>query len=113
MRELIDTPSSLLNPADAPAADSQPTAREEKRSEKLAKDFVRWCFSFGSDFRNSPDLVNLRAWASKTNLKLKESEEYEVVLEARKIHVKRLEQMMKKADTPILGSVEAEEVVSA
>src|SRR5579862_5912479 len=37
-----------------------------------AKDFVRWCCSFGADFRNSPDITNLRYWAQKNNVKIRE-----------------------------------------
>src|SRR5207244_11692267 len=48
-----------------------------------AKDFVRWCCSFGSDFRNSPDVANLRYWARKNKVKIIESDEVEILEAAR------------------------------
>jgi hypothetical protein len=103
MREL--TSPSLF---DVPAAGAlQPTPeappREESRAENLAKDFVRWCFSFGRDFRNSPDLINIRIWAQKTRLKLADAEETQLLLAARRLYTKRIEQMMKKVEAPVLG----------
>ena len=37
-------------------------AGAEKSPEILARNFVRWCWSFGTEFRNSPDITNLRSW---------------------------------------------------
>jgi len=102
MRELA-TPSLFDSPTAVPplpATDEIP--REENRSEKLARDFVKWCFSFGSAFRNSPDVINLRSWAHKTHLKLNQSDESAILTEARRLYLKRIEQMMKKTDAPIL-----------
>src|ERR1044071_16610 len=93
--------ASVAVPPDTAVA--QPP-REEKRAEKLAREFIRWCFSFGRDFRNSPDLINVRIWAQKTRLKLKDSEENELLIEARRLYLKRIEQMMKKTDMPVLGA---------
>ncbi len=76
-------------------------ASGEKRSEKLAKDFSRWCSSFGVEFRNSPDVINLRTWAQKMDLKLKETEENEVLIEARKLYLKRIDQLIKKSEAPM------------
>jgi hypothetical protein len=76
---------------------------EEKRSDKLAKEFSRWCSSFGVEFRNSPDVINLRTWTQKINLKLKESEENEVLAEARKLYLKRIDQLMKKPELIAAG----------
>jgi hypothetical protein len=59
-------------------------------SEKLARDFVRWCFSFGETFRNSPDATNLKYWAKKAKLKIRESDEAGILSEARKLYQKRL-----------------------
>jgi len=107
MREL-STPSlfdsSLAIPTNAAVSELPPLNNEEKRSDKLAKDFVRWCFSFGADFRNSPDVINLRTWAQKAKLKLKDSEEREFLDEARRLYLKRIEQMMKRPDMPILAA---------
>src|SRR5262245_57729266 len=97
MPSLFDSP-----PAVPPLPAVEEVPREENRSEKLARDFVKWCFSFGSAFRNSPDVINLRAWAHKTHLKLNQSEESAILTEARRLYLKRIEQMMKKSDAPIL-----------
>ena len=48
-----------------------------------------------------------RSWAQKTKLKLKNSEENELLVEARRLYMKRIEQMMKKSDTPMLGAGDA------
>jgi hypothetical protein len=102
MRELA-TPSLFDSPTPLPPLPgTDDVAREENRSEKLARDFVKWCFSFGSAFRNSPDVINLRAWAHKTHLKLNQSDESATLTEARRLYLKRIEQMMKKSDAPIL-----------
>ena len=75
------------------------SSREEKGTEKLAKDFVKWCFSFGPDFRNSPDITNLRFWAQKNSLKLKSREEDAILEETRPLYLKRIEQLAKKTQT--------------
>lgn len=83
MRELIsETPSLFPEP-----------------SQKLARDFVRWCCSFGGEFRNSPDVTNLRFWAQKNKLKLRNNkEENEVLIEARPLFSKQIDKLMRKAD---------------
>ena len=92
---LFDTPTAVLNPAVA-----APPTREQRRHEQLARDFIRWCFSFGSDFRNSPDVINLRVWCQKTKLRLHDTDESELVAEARRLYIKRIEHMTKKSDAP-------------
>jgi hypothetical protein len=90
MRELSaqDTPS-LFDPP-PPAAVSH------------AKDFVRWCCSFGTAFRNSPDITNLRYWARKHNVNINERDEAEILDTARAVFRKRIEQLMRKsASTPL------------
>jgi hypothetical protein len=62
-----------------------------------AKDFVRWCCSFGGDFRNSPDITNLRYWAKKNKVKIHERNEREILESARSLFLKRIEQVVKKA----------------
>src|SRR5437762_10071773 len=101
MRESI-SPSLFDAPVAVPLDIAAAEPREEKRSDKLAKEFIRWCFSFGRDFRNSPDLINLRVWVHKTKLKLKDAEETDLLIEARRLYLKRIEQMMKKMDSPML-----------
>jgi hypothetical protein len=85
----------------APPVSIENPIREGKDSGRMAKDFVRWCFSFGSDFRNSPDITNLRFWASKAKLRLRADEETRVLSESRQLFSKRLEAMMKKSADPI------------
>jgi hypothetical protein len=63
-----------------------------------AKDFVRWCCSFGTDFRNSPDVANLRFWALKNKIKIKERDETEIIDTARSLFLKRVEQAVRKAE---------------
>lgn len=93
------TPSlfDVLPPAAVP--EIVETAKEEKGTDQLARDFVRWCFSFGAAFRNSPDVNNLRYWAQKTKLKMKNGEEPEILAMARPLFFKRIEQITRKADT--------------
>jgi hypothetical protein len=72
----------------------------EKPSAAVARDFVRWCCSFGHDFRNSPDITNLRVWMRKEQSDLSSSEEEEILAEARRIFLKKVEQAVRKADVP-------------
>ena len=71
---------------------------QEKNSDRIARDFVRWCWSFGNDFRNSPDITNFRSWQHKTNVKLSAVEEDEILVEARRLFLKKVEQAVRKAD---------------
>ena len=84
MRELSQDTPSLFDPP-PPATHS------------CAKDFVRWCCSFGADFRNSPDVANLRYWAHKHKVQIKEHEEAEILEAARNAFLKRIEQLMRKS----------------
>ena len=103
MRE-VPVPSLFESTAPIPpVVPVDTTPREEKRTDKLAKDFVKWCFSFGAEFRNSPDIINLHTWMGKTHLKLKDAEENEILFESRRLYLKRIDQMMKKADGPMLA----------
>ena len=63
-----------------------------------AKDFVRWCCSFGTSFRNSPDAANLRYWARKNEVQIKERDESEILDIARSLMLKRIEQSVRKAE---------------
>jgi hypothetical protein len=63
-----------------------------------AKDFVRWCCSFGPDFRNSPDVTNLRFWAHKNKIKIKERDEADIIDTARSLFLKRVEQAVRKSE---------------
>ena len=73
---------------------------KEKSSAVLARDFVRWCCSFGNDFRNSPDITNLRVWMRKDKINPSSSEEVEILAEARRLFLKKVEQAARKADVP-------------
>lgn len=63
-----------------------------------ARDFVKWCFSFGDHFRNSPDITNLRYWAQKSKLKIQNLEEPAVLDAARTLFLKRIEQRTRKLE---------------
>ncbi len=86
-------------PALAPIPDVLEATKDEKGTDKVARDFVRWCFSIGDGFRNSPDITNLRYWAQKTKLKIKDKEEPEILVIARPLFFKRIEQLTRKAET--------------
>jgi hypothetical protein len=87
MQELStqDTAPSLF---DAPPAQSYLDAKE----------FVKWCCSFGGEFRNSPDVTNLRFWALKNKMKIKDQDEQEILATARPLFLKRIEQAVRKAE---------------
>ena len=85
MRELNQDTPSLFDAPPPPAVSH-------------ARDFVRWCCSLGDEFRNSPDITNLRYWARKNKLKFKEREEDEILQVARPLFLKRLEQLVKKSE---------------
>ena len=70
----------------------------EKSTDLLARDFVRWCWSFGTDFRNSPDITNLRSWLRKGSLNPSVSDEEEILVEARRLFLKKVEQAVRKVD---------------
>lgn len=63
-----------------------------------AKEFVRWCCSFGSDFRNSPDVTNLRYWAQKNEVKIHQPDEREILEASRTIYLKRIEQRIRQVE---------------
>jgi len=93
-----ETPSLFDATLTARVPDVLEPVWSEKGPEKLAKDFVRWCFSFGSDFRNSPDVTNLRYWAQKTKLKIDENDEAQILATARPLFFKRIEQITRKSE---------------
>jgi hypothetical protein len=63
-----------------------------------AKEFVKWCCSFGGEFRNSPDVTNLRFWALKNKMKIKDQDEQEILATARPLFLRRIEQAVRKAE---------------
>lgn len=72
----------------------------EGKPETLARGFVRWCWSFGRDFRNSPDITNLRFWLRKMKATPSPAEEEQILEEARHVFLKKVEQAVRKADVP-------------
>ena len=99
-RDISQETLSLFDvPPPAAVPDILEATKDEKGTDKLAKDFVRWCFSFGATFRNSPDATNFRYWAQKTRSKMKDSEEDEILATARALFFKGVEQLTRKAET--------------
>ena len=88
MRELSEDAPSLF---DAPPLPNTAHARN----------FVRWCCSFGSDFRNSPDITNLRYWTQKNKVQIKNGDEAEILEAARAVFLKRVEQMTRRSQPPL------------
>jgi len=62
-----------------------------------AREFIRWCFSLGDSFRNSPDATNLQFWIKKGKLKVSKAEEAEILTEARRQFMKKIEQHVRRA----------------
>ena len=89
-----------IPPPVARSPESPRELKDEKGTDRLAKDFVRWCCSFGAEFRNSPDITNLRYWIRKNKLKIKERQEAELLESARLLFSKRIEQLMRKSEVP-------------
>lgn len=86
MRELFQQASPSLFDAPPPASYVQ------------AKEFVQWCCSFGTDFRNSPDVANLRYWAQTRKIRIKERDEREILGTARELFLKRIEKAVRKLE---------------
>ena len=70
----------------------------ESSSGVLACDFVQWCWSVGDGFRNSPDLTNLQYWLQKNKHNPSQTEEKEILVEARRLFLKKVEQAVRKVD---------------
>ena len=68
------------------------------QSHRQAKDFVKWCCSFGPEFRNSPDASNLRYWAHKNKIEIDHRDERDILDSARQIYLKRIEQRVRQAE---------------
>ena len=63
----------------------------------IAQNFVRWCCSFGDDFRNSPDRGNLKTWAESEDVAYKPAEEPRILDAARERYRKRVATVLRKA----------------
>jgi hypothetical protein len=81
-------------------AEVQPAVSPESTSGTLARDFVRWCWGVGEDFHNSPDITNLQFWLQKSKDRPTRVEEDEILVEARRLYLKKVEQAVRKADVP-------------
>ena len=88
----------LLQGSESP--EPQYEERIERSPEAVASGFVRWCWSFGADFHNSPDINNLRFWLRKSKVSPSDSEEEEILAEARRLFLKKVDQAVRKADVP-------------
>jgi hypothetical protein len=97
----VETPS-LFPPELIEQHESLETIDERpgKSSESVARDFIGWCWSFGSGFHNSPDITNLRFWMQKEKISVSASEEVEVLAEASRLFLKKVAQAVRKADVP-------------
>jgi hypothetical protein len=62
-----------------------------------AREFVRWCCNLGDGFRNSPDAINLQSWLKKSKQKVSKGEEAEILAEARRLYLKKVEQHVRRA----------------
>jgi len=69
-----------------------------------SREFVRWCFSLGDGFRNSPDSTNFQTWLKKSNIKVSRAEESEILAEARRLFSKKVEQHVRRASAASAGS---------
>ena len=66
-------------------------------SSQLARRFIRWCCSFGKEFRNSPDEGNQRAWAGKEGFRYKSAQEKQILKSAGELYLKRIVSSLKKS----------------
>ena len=89
-------PPNLFTPA--LMKDAEPAVSAESSSGVLAREFVRWCWGVGDDFHNSPDLTNLQYWLQKNKSNPSQVEEKEILVEARRLLLKKVEQKVRKVD---------------
>jgi hypothetical protein len=94
----VETPS-LFTPELLVETESLGTLEpREGTADALARDFVHWCWGVGGDFHNSPDITNLRFWLGRGKAIPSASEEAEILAEARRLFLKKVEQAVRKAD---------------
>lgn len=89
----------LLSFETSPPMPVQELPEQEKKRDTVAKNFVRWCCNFGTQFRNSPDVTNLRYWAKKNKLQFKPGEEVLIVDTARRLFLKHVERLLRKSES--------------
>jgi hypothetical protein len=90
-------PEVLASAESAVLAGSSPAAPQ---ADSVAHRFVGWCWGLDGDFRNSPDSINLRFWLEKNGDSESGSRAEEILLEARRLYLKRVEQTVRKAEAP-------------
>ena len=77
----------------------EPVVTEDSSSGILAREFVQWCWGVGDGFHNSPDVTNLQFWMQKSgNTNPSRVQEDEILVEARRLFLKRVAQAVRKAD---------------
>jgi len=91
-------PPDLFTPALIKA--EEPAVSADSSSGILARDFVQWCWGVGDGFHNSPDLTNLQYWLQKNQHNPSQIVEKEILVEARRLYLKKVEQAVRKADVP-------------
>jgi hypothetical protein len=91
---------NLFTPELLNGAEPLEIVAQESAADVIAREFVRWCWNVGSGFHNSPDITNLRFWLRKRETPLASSEEGEILVEARRLFLKKVEQALRKADVP-------------
>jgi len=82
---------------DTPSLFSPEVIAAETPAGNHAREFVRWCWSLGDNFRNSPDATNFQFWMKRAKVKISKSEESEVLSEARRLFMKKVEQHVRRA----------------
>ena len=89
-------------------ADPDQQGRQAKviSSAQIARTFVRWCFSLGADFRNSPDETNLRSWSAAQGGSYKSTQERQILKNARELYSQRITTSLRKsADSAVPSAV--------
>ncbi len=76
----------------------EPAVSAESSSGVLAREFVQWCWGVGDGFHNSPDITNLQFWLDKTHGAASREQEDEILVEARRLFLKKVAQAVRKAD---------------
>lgn len=94
MAETATQTRSLFEVADP---DQQGGPAKVMSSAQVARTFVRWCFSLGADFRNSPDETNLRSWSAGQGVPYKSSQERQVLKNARELYSQRIATSLRKS----------------
>ena len=81
------------------SVESKPKSEDSRpiTSIQFARNFVKWCCSFGEEFRNSPDEGNLRSWAGNEDFPYKSTQEKQILQFAQEIYLKRIVGSLQKS----------------